>query len=923
MEKTIITSQGLSRTIKFDNKPSIIHLIGKKAELLVNTKTEFSLFFNGHTYKSSEFGDTAIQDDNNQITICFHCNDMDVIVIYQVSTDNNYLKKWLEITFHRPGILEQVVVESFYIPEGAVAEVAKSTGNFDICLFLSLGNQGLFFTLDYPYNDIIKNDTYFEIAYPPYQHVKSGETIKSHVSTIGNYGISGRKQGIYDVGQAEAFRNYLLSDYAKPHLQAPQLVYSSIVNQYTEVNFNIPDTPKGRFPIQNKIFYTLTNAPYVMLYPERINNEIDFCKSLSMEFCQIYEGPFEWVENNPDETTLINISNYAKEEGIKLGLYTGANSLTAPHFNHYGEDKGKPEWHIVDANGNEANTYCFGSDEFTKWFTEVIINASQKYGFLMANFDFLTITPCYAKNHGHPPGGIYHQITNVWKCLKEIRSAIPGYVFDSNLGWDPIIPKIACQMDGFYISDPYVNTYFPSLNATKILDDSRRADMVRYFSNYLTPVEYFRNCEYYVCADSVIHDYAIFEYGILQGLAVTPNLQLGESLALFNRLNCEQCEHARKFIAKWTQFVKDNWEYYHYTKIITDLPTIGQVEVYAHCKSDRGYVFLVNPNPFRLAGKFELNETIGLSSGEFLIRELYPEENSFPAIGKLPYKEYGETIEYIVEAQKCVVLSIEPAFHDGKARLFGIFADLQRNLDSYEANISYYQGNNKQVFLQLPYNEEVISIYSDDQKIPFYKVNDLYSFSLSFPKQKVEPEIRQWVISEGSLNYGLEHNFHQGIDGVPIAINPSLSGMFLGAYIENLLNEKYSTSLKVLVKKTDKGRHKKNNNQFITNQNEPMSDNGKQIPKDFSGELWLSSRFGIPFIQKYIPPDYYHHNFIMLNFLKPSQIKSIKAWINGNEVSVNRYDYWRGSASDFTYYLDGTRSSLNSGNNTLVLWISV
>jgi hypothetical protein len=60
----------------------------------------------------------------------------------------------------------------------------------------------------------------------------------------------------------------------------------------------------------------------------------------------------------------------------------------------------------------------------------------------------------------------------------------------------------------------------------------------------------------------------------------------------------------------------------------------------------------------------------------------------------------------------------------------------------------------------------------------------------------------------------------------------------------------------------------------------------------------------------------------MLNFLKPEQIKKIHAWINGAEIAVNRYDYWRGNEGSLAYYLDGTRSSLRSGKNKLVLWVS-
>ena len=744
----IIANRGFSRVIQCQPILSTLQFQFEELEKIVVCKgDEFSIHFNQRTYHSDDFEVVDIQehqDENNplppfikgeRVTVHLHHEDMDVVCVYQASTDKPYLKKWLEITFHRTGILEKVSVESLTIPENADFKIAKSSGGFDICLFLSVKQWGLFFTLDFPYNDITVEDRYFELSYPPFEQVTAGETVRSHKLTVGSYSLHGAERGDYDLDQAEAFRHYLLFDYAPPRLQAPQLVYSSIVNQYTEVNFDVPDTPPEQFPLQNKIFYTLTNAPYLMLYPERIPEEIDFCKDVSMEFCQIYEGPFEWTEETPDEEILLKVSTYAQKAAVKLGLYTGANNLTAAHFNHYGEQKGKPEWRIVDAEGNTSSSYCFGSDEFTQWFTDTIINASQNYGFLMTNFDFLAITPCYAQNHDHPPGGIYQQIANVTKCLNTIRTAIPGYIFDSNLGWAPLVPKIACEMDGFYFTDPYVNTYFPALNATKILDDSRRADMVRYFRDYLTAVEYFRNCEYFVCADSVVHDFSLFEYGILQGLAVTPNLQLGESRALFDRLNQKQCEHAKKFLAEWTQFVKDNWEYYQNTKVLTDLPSLGQVEIYAHCKKEQGYLFLVNPNPFRLSAQFTLDETIGLSSpGLFTVKELYPEKGCLPAIGRLPYKKYGDVVSYVVEAQSCVVLSIELADSDDLPQIFGLSARLDKITQGYQTTLSYFQGRNKQLILQLPADETVETIYVDDKEIPFSQKDNLCKFNVLFRK---------------------------------------------------------------------------------------------------------------------------------------------------------------------------------------------
>jgi hypothetical protein len=432
-------------------------------------------------------------------------------------------------------------------------------------------------------------------------------------------------------------------------------------------------------------------------------------------------------------------------------------------------------------------------------------------------------------------------------------------------------------------------------------------------------------------------------------LAVTPNLQLGESLALFDRCNNKQCKHATEFLSKWTQFVKDNWEYYHYTKILTDSPSVGQVEIYAHCKDEQGYIFLVNPNSFRLSTQFKLDETIGLSSsGDFIVKELYPEENCLPVIGRLPYKKHGDTIQYMVESQSCVVLAVEPSLPENEAQLFGLSACLQKTSEGYQTTLSYFQGHHKQLLLQLPSDEKVVAIYSNGEETSFSQEYNLCTFSVTFPKGKVEPEINQWVVREGSLDNGLMQNLHLGIEGdmmtFPVLghflsvkdttnykrsldeLSLSLPATFLGAYIENLLNEKYPISLKILTKKTMIDEQEKQFSTFSVLDpiaiNTTLSEDQRAFFQVGYDELWLSSKFEVPFIQKYIPPDYHHHNFIMLNFLRPEQIKGIRAWINGNEIAVNRYDYWRGGSGSFTYYIDGTKSFLQSGKNTLVIWVS-
>lgn len=112
---------------------------------------------------------------------------------------------------------------------------------------------------------------------------------------------------------------------------------------------------------------------------------------------------------------------------MKLGLYTGANQLTALHFNHYGEDKGKPGWRMLDSSG-KRRAYCWGSQAFTDWYTDTLFDASERFNFHLANYDFLQITPCFDPSHGHALGeaGIYRQVRNLVDHLDRIRRSVPG-----------------------------------------------------------------------------------------------------------------------------------------------------------------------------------------------------------------------------------------------------------------------------------------------------------------------------------------------------------------------------------------------------------------------------------------------------------------------------------------------------------------
>jgi hypothetical protein len=881
---------------------------------------EFRLVLNGRTYSRADFRPTGSTPVPGGTALRLAGALTDVEVVY-TGTPLGMIRKALRLRPHKDVLLERLDVESLVLPPEVEVTVARGAqlpepllGRLPICAFLARQEHGAFFSLDFAISEIDIGDGTLRVGYAPYQEIPAGSTYESHSVTFGAYRLAGRRQGPYDAAAAAAFRRYVRFDYAPPFLQGPQLIYTSIVNRYTEIDRSVPVARPGQRPIANTIFYTLSDANYFMLHPDNIPGEIDLARSLSMEWCQLYEGPFEWIEGNPPAAVARRIGEYARNRGVRLGLYTGANQLTAPHFNHFGQDKGRPEWKRLDAFGKRG-AYCWGSAAFARWFADTLIEASRNYNFRQANFDFLEIAPCEDAAHGHAAGekGLYRQIANLVRTLDTIRASVPGYTYDSNLGWLPFVPKIAKSMDAFYLNDPHFTVYFPTLNTVEALDNSRRYEMVSYFLNFLTPVEYFRNCEYFVTGDSVVRDAAVFEFGILQGLALTPNLQLGEARALLDRLSPADQERLRQFLARWTGFVRENWEYYANTLVLGDLPRVGQVELYAHAKGDRSFVFAVNANPFSARTSIALDASIGLEgSGPYLIHELYPEDRLIAGRSSLE-AHAGETVEAEVPARTVNVLEIGPApgYSRPPLHVAGIPAAYDRFADHYRVQVEAWQGETRQVLLFPPPGESIFRVEVAEQPLNVRRASGGYQVSVQFPKERVAADVLDWRVSSEVAPAGAVEVRLPLLDSFAPAAN------FLGARIENLLNEKFTRELLVHFQRSAPGA-------MVAEKLEPARRTALPNAQDLDPgwvDCWYSARFSVAYVQAYVPPPPDQHNYISLNFKHPRAVREIKAWLNGKEAAVERYRPWRGPEWAVTWYLDGSRAGLKRGENELKLLV--
>lgn len=110
-------------------------------------------------------------------------------------------------------------------------------------------------------------------------------------------------------------------------------------------------------------------------------------------------------------------------------------------------------------------------------------------------------------------------------------------------------------------------------------------------------------------------------------------------------------------IRKWLDWGRKNIRYLQVRKDLEEWPGAGEVDGSAHITGDRGLIFLFNPNPKALPGRFRLDdESIGLTSGtHFEVRQVYP------AAGTKQQWKWGDEVTWNVQPHSATVLFMTSA----------------------------------------------------------------------------------------------------------------------------------------------------------------------------------------------------------------------------------------------------------------------
>lgn len=759
--------------------------------------------------------------------------------------------------------------------------VIAETGLCGIGVFLRTGGVSFFLSLDFPYSRIDHDkDKKASIGVDPLDPLKAGQTYTPHTLSIGAVCLSGNMSGRYDRAEIEAFSEYIQARMPK-NFNGDRPIYSSacITNRMTDVR-------------EGRIFWSMYDNPTLTLDPETLKKEVRMCAELGIEYYQLFEGYYDWEEDGSSEKALKEIVALGKSLGVRVGDYMTPLELNCWHYNYHDRVLSDPEMCALleedYKNGTDHRRFlCYGSEKTVDYLLGTIVESIKRNGEEIICLDGNALLPCFDESHGHNKGSVYSLVRGLVRVMKAMNETSPYFLTWSNSGnWLELCPKLVWFNPNVYLTDPHPRDYSSSLNCLKYYGDCRREQMVSVHERYFVPYVAFCNCEYYAFRHSRVDDMAFFEYSFLQGLAVTPNICLGEMRTFLERVQVKHSDYVGGFIKKWLKFIKDNIDYWKYVYRVGDEPGVGANECYAHVKGDRGFICLVNQDAGEKEFTFCLDGSIGLEKNEgkrYLLSEIYPRECPI-AEQTLPGSVYGENITLSVPAYSVRFIKIEPYFEAEKGfRLYGIPADtIDVSGGKYTLGITDYCGKRTPAALWI--NDKSlggISVKTVKNVPKYFFGSSLESteisgnaarFTLHFPRERFNREITDWSAEKTEKCHLSSENSD-----------------FCGGYIHNMYDELQRCELSFSVN-DNQGKEKAAADDSVCEYNPPENvTKAAKIPRRASV---YEAEFDMPFMEwPNVSNLYGFDEVIELIFSDCNAVKAVRAFINGLQVPVYEYVY--------------------------------
>jgi hypothetical protein len=120
-------------------------------------------------------------------------------------------------------------------------------------------------------------------------------------------------------------------------------------------------------------------------------------------------------------------------------------------------------------------------------------------------------------------------------------------------------------------------------------------------------------------------------------------------------------EDDRRWFRKWIDWTQENKDYLRHTQPILGPPSIGHVDGTSAILSNRGFIFLFNPNGRRLSAEVRLDDTIGLSArGAFVLKELFPLSGRRVGKPNVGVWAAGDRVPIAIDGGSAIVLEVQP-----------------------------------------------------------------------------------------------------------------------------------------------------------------------------------------------------------------------------------------------------------------------
>jgi hypothetical protein len=817
--------------------------------------------------------------------------------------------------------------------------VVAKTRLQDVAAFYRAGTTGLFVSLDFPYSKIADHGGATAISYPPHVKLEAGREYVCHSYTVGVSSPTGRQRFGYYEGEVDAVDSYVQKRFP-PRFERPMFLSAGIANRYTQLE-------------QNWIYYSMKNNPTLTFHRDLLKRELDLMRKLGVEFYCVYPGVFDWGPDDPSDEQVKEAMHWARRNGVRMGDYSGCNSVFCPHYNQHQNS--------LAGTGIEP---CFGNPKFVDWYSARVVAAARKFGLEEHCLDFLALDVCNNPKHGHPTGedSIYHQIKGLCDLMERIASVSPQMLIWPNSGcWADLLPKVAWYAPSQYLTDPYIFTPWQGLNMTRLLDDSRREQMVTlHYANFI-PYRFFTNCQYFFCQNSVVPDLRNYQFGALSTLAVTPNLCLGEVRPWLDDLSERDGKQVIAFYDKWMRFLKKNFPLWKHTYHAGGDPGPGAVEIYSHAQGDHGFVFIVSPNYWGRTVDLPLDESLGFTGrGECEVAELHPWER-LRLTDRGPFVKLPTKLPVVAPPQTVVVLEIRPRPRTiAVPRLYGIPGEIVRAADGYVLRTSGPQGTTERFAVLLPAGSEPIATVEAEKKIPdldrrqwdwdptalklIASGRQGALVELTFRRKAPSADLRRWSVRSGSREEGLKANWQAGLSQAMDTAFPLFSqgdspltaeklkqegngplSNFCGAYLENGFSEDQDTTVYLRTGAgTSPAVPAATGLESLINVAAPvLPAAASPLAKNKAGSWWLQTKFTTPLAQwgggEGKLDD---HTLIVLPFVDQNRVKQIGVWINGQPVDVQTYRYPR-NRNMTCRWIDIVGTAIHPGVNDLVLQLDL